>query len=75
MNGFLERKCADHLDDVLGLLETNYNIQAGPVQHNWKIQIRIEGKQRLPLPVETPERWEADKDERYGMDSNTRARS
>ena len=36
MNGFLERKCADHLDEVLGLLETNYNIQSGPVQHNWK---------------------------------------
>ena len=36
MNGFLERKCANHLDDVLGLLETNYNIQSGPVQHNWK---------------------------------------
>ena len=36
MNGYLERKCADHLDEVLGLLETNYNIQSGPVQHNWK---------------------------------------
>lgn len=36
MNGFLERKCADHLDDVLGLLETNFNIKSGPVQHNWK---------------------------------------
>jgi hypothetical protein len=36
MNGFLERKCADHLDEVLGFLEANYNIQSGPVQHNWK---------------------------------------
>ena len=36
MNGFLERKCADHLDEVLGLLETNFNIKSGPVQHNWK---------------------------------------
>ena len=36
MNGFLERKCSDHLDEVLGLLETNFNIKSGPVQHNWK---------------------------------------
>jgi hypothetical protein len=36
MNGFLERKCADHLDEVLGILEANFNIATGPVQHNWK---------------------------------------
>ena len=36
MNGFLERKCSDHLDEVLGLLDTNFNIKSGPVQHNWK---------------------------------------
>ena len=36
MNGFLERKCSEHLDDVLGLLETNFSIKSGPVQHNWK---------------------------------------
>ena len=36
MNGFLERKCADHLDEVLAILEANFNIATGPVQHNWK---------------------------------------
>ena len=36
MNGFLERKCADHLDEVLGILETNFSITTGPIQHNWK---------------------------------------
>ena len=29
MNGFLERKCADHLDEVLGLLEKNFTIATG----------------------------------------------
>jgi hypothetical protein len=36
MNGFLERKCADHLDEVLGVLEANFSIITGPIQHNWK---------------------------------------
>jgi hypothetical protein len=36
MNGFMERKCADHLDEVLGILETNFSITTGPIQHNWK---------------------------------------
>lgn len=36
MNGFLERKCADHLDEVLGVLEANFSIATGPIQHNWK---------------------------------------
>ena len=36
MNGFLERKCADHLDEVLGILETNFSITTGPIQHKWK---------------------------------------
>ena len=36
MNGFMERKCADHLDEVLGVLEANFSIMTGPVQHNWK---------------------------------------
>ena len=36
MNGFMERKCADHLDEVLGILEANFSIMMGPVQHNWK---------------------------------------
>ena len=41
MNGFLERKCADHLDEVLGLFEKNFAIATGPVQHNWKNPDRI----------------------------------
>jgi hypothetical protein len=36
MNGFMERKCADHLDEVLGVLEANFSITTGPIQHNWK---------------------------------------
>ena len=36
MNGFMERKCADHLDEVLSVLEANFSIMTGPVQHNWK---------------------------------------
>ena len=36
MSGFMERKCADHLDEVLGVLEANFSITTGPVQHNWK---------------------------------------
>ena len=36
MNGFLERKCAYHLDEVLATLEANFNIAICPVQHNWK---------------------------------------
>jgi Rad3-related DNA helicase len=36
MNGFIERKCADHLDEVLGVLEANFSITTGPIQHNWK---------------------------------------
>ena len=41
MNGFLERKCADHLDEVLGILETNFSITTGPIQHNWKNPYKI----------------------------------
>ena len=41
MNGFLERKCADHLDEVLGSLKKNFAIATGPVQHNWKNPDRI----------------------------------
>ena len=41
MNGFLERKCANHLDEVLATLEANFNIATGPVQHNWKTQTRF----------------------------------
>ena len=49
MNGFLERKCADHLDEVLGLLEKNFTIATGPVQHNWKNPDRIsKGSKGLP---------------------------
>jgi len=41
MDGFSDRKCADHLDEVLGELETKYGIETGPVQHNWKNPDRI----------------------------------
>jgi hypothetical protein len=41
MEGFSDRKCADHLDDVLGKLESNFGVETGPVQHNWKNPDRI----------------------------------
>ena len=41
MEGFSERKCADHLDDVLLKLEENFGVETGPVQHNWKNPDRI----------------------------------
>ncbi len=41
MEGFSDRKCADHLDEVLGKLEENFGIETGPVQHNWKNPDRI----------------------------------
>jgi hypothetical protein len=36
MEGFSERKCADHLDEVLAKLDENFGIETGPIQHNWK---------------------------------------
>lgn len=41
MEGFSERKCADHLDEVLGKLEENFGVGTGPIQHNWKNPDRI----------------------------------
>jgi hypothetical protein len=41
MEGFSDRKCADHLDDVLLKLEENFGVESGPVQHNWKNPDRI----------------------------------
>jgi len=41
MEGFSERKCADHLDDVLAKLEENFGVETGPIQHNWKNPDRI----------------------------------
>jgi len=41
MEGFSDRKCADHLDDVLLKLEEDFGVESGPVQHNWKNPDRI----------------------------------
>ena len=41
MEGFSERKCADHLDEVLAKLEENFGVESGPIQHNWKNPDRI----------------------------------
>ncbi len=41
MEGFSERKCADHLDEVLAKLEENFGVETGPIQHNWKNPDRI----------------------------------
>ena len=75
MNGFLERKCADHLDEVLGLLRPTTTFSPALCNTIGKTQIRFQREAKASRRVETPERWEADKDERYGMDSNTATRS
>jgi len=41
MEGFSERKCADHLDEVLAKLDENFGVETGPIQHNWKNPDRI----------------------------------
>ena len=41
MAGFSDRKCANHLDDVIAKLEENFGVETGPVQHNWKNPDRI----------------------------------
>ena len=41
MEGFVDRKCADHLDEVLVTLEKKFGVESGPVQHNWKNPDRI----------------------------------
>ena len=41
MDGFSDRKCADHLDEVLAELETKFGVETGPIQHNWKNPDRI----------------------------------
>ena len=41
MEGFTERKCANHLEDVLAKLEKNFGVETGPIQHNWKNPDRI----------------------------------
>jgi len=49
MDGFSDRKCADHLEEVLAELETKYGVETGPVQHNWKNPDRIsKGSKGLP---------------------------
>ena len=49
MEGFSDRKCADHLDEVLGKLEENFGVETGPVQHNWKNPDRIsKGSKGVP---------------------------
>ena len=58
MNGFLERKCADHLDEVLATLEANFNIATGPVQHNWKNPDKIsKGSKGFPSGGNTRQWW------------------
>lgn len=36
MDGFKDRSCSDSLDEVLLLLEEQFGVESGPVQHNWK---------------------------------------
>ena len=50
MNGFADRSCATHLDNVLELLEKEFSIETGPVQHNWKNPDRIsKGSRDMPI--------------------------
>ena len=41
MDGFKERSCSDSLDEVLLLMEEQFGVESGPVQHNWKNPDRI----------------------------------
>lgn len=41
MDGFKDRSCSDSLDEVLLLLEKQFGVESGPVQHNWKNPDRI----------------------------------
>ena len=41
MDGFKDRTCSDSLDEVLLLMEKQFGVESGPVQHNWKNPDRI----------------------------------
>ena len=41
MAGFKDRSCSDSLDEVLLLMEEQFGVESGPVQHNWKNPDRI----------------------------------
>jgi len=41
MDGFKDRTCSNSLDDVLLLMEEQFGVESGPVQHNWKNPDRI----------------------------------
>jgi hypothetical protein len=41
MDGFKDRTCSNSLDDVLLMMEEQFGVQSGPVQHNWKNPDRI----------------------------------
>lgn len=41
MDGFKDRTCSGSLDDVLLLMEEQFGVESGPVQHNWKNPDRI----------------------------------
>lgn len=41
MDGFKDRTCSDSLDEVLLLMEEQFGVESGPVQHNWKNPDRI----------------------------------
>ena len=41
MDGFKDRSCSDSLDEVLLLMEEQFGVESGPVQHNWKNPDRI----------------------------------
>lgn len=49
MDGFADRSCADHLDQVLERMEKEFSIATGPVQHTWKNPDRIsKGSRGMP---------------------------
>ncbi len=49
MDGFADRSCADHLDQVLERMEQEFSIATGPVQHTWKNPDRIsKGSRGMP---------------------------
>ena len=49
MDGFADRSCADHLDQVLERMEQEFSVATGPVQHTWKNPDRIsKGSRGMP---------------------------
>ena len=49
LDGYEGRECADHLDQILLQMRSRFDVETGPLQHNWKNPDRIlKGSRRHP---------------------------